>query len=174
MKIYTRTGDSGTTGLFSGQRVPKHDLRIECTGCLDEVNCHLGLAAASDPDPKIALHIQHLQSHLFELGADLANPTATPRITPTHSSELEVQIDEITAALPTLRRFILPGGSPAAAHLHLARSVARRTERVAVALNAESALPSAILTYLNRLSDFLFTLARYQNQLADTPDVEWG
>lgn len=169
-KIYTRTGDAGATRLATGQQVSKSALRVETYGAVDEANACVGLArlhTASDPDFDAML--ARVQNELFDLGADLATP---PRPDETHAlrmldsqvERLEREIDAMNADLPPLASFILPGGTPAAAHLHLARTVARRAERVAVALteSGENVSPAA-MKYLNRLSDFLFVAARHAN-----------
>lgn len=180
MKIYTRTGDSGTTGLFGGGRVSKAHPRIEAYGTVDETNAQLGLARAllrgapghDELDP--VLHA--LQAELFELGADLATPAGSkavvPRVGAGHAARLEGLIDRFDGALPPLRSFILPGGTPAAAALHMARTVCRRAERLAVAAAAEGLNEQAVV-YLNRLSDLLFVLARWANHRAGEGDVAW-
>lgn len=176
MKIYTRTGDDGTTALFAGGRVSKAHLRVEAYGTVDELNAALGVVRAQRPasDPWLA-QIQH---QLFVLGADLATPQSaaasrTIRMDGDTVAWLEGLIDEMTAALPPLTHFILPGGCPAAAHLHIARTVCRRAERLAVALAEHEPPGDYVVPYLNRLSDFLFTLARWENAQASMPDVIW-
>lgn len=176
MKIYTRTGDDGTTALFSGGRVSKAHLRVEVYGTVDELNSILGVVRTLQPysDDMLA-RIQH---ELFVLGADLATPLDassrhTVRVSADAVARLEAEIDRLTADLPPLTNFILPGGSPAAAHLHVARTVCRRAERLAVALAEHAALGEWVVPYLNRLSDFLFTLARWENLRAGAPDVKW-
>jgi cob(I)alamin adenosyltransferase len=173
-KIYTRTGDGGTTGLVDGSRRAKHDLRLEAIGEVDELNSAIGFAAlALEADRGAALH--RIQNDLFDLGADLATPLGdiggadfTPsemvlRIVVAQPDRLEAEIDALNATLPPLTSFILPGGSEGAARVHLARAIARRAERAATALAvAEPVNPSA-LAYLNRLSDYLFVLARAIN-----------
>lgn len=164
MRIYTKTGDRGQTGLFGGARVRKDDARVETFGAVDELNAAIGWARASGERPEIDRVLADVQVQLFELGAALAGgPDAN-----SHVAELEAAIDQFDAQLPPLRRFILPGGSPAAAALHLARTVCRRAERRAVTLGAKEAV-----VYLNRLSDLLFVLARAANRSAGVPDVEW-
>ncbi len=183
MKIYTRTGDQGQTGLWGGRRVPKHDLRIQAYGTVDECNSLLGLAQTVCPS-ELNAPLTALQNTLFVLGADLASPeasseegvkrsTAIPRILPADVDLLEKWIDEWEAHLPLLSNFILPGGSPAAAWLHLARTVSRRAERMTVALaEAEPINPQALI-WLNRCSDLLFVMARYANFLNGQVDVPW-
>jgi cob(I)alamin adenosyltransferase len=171
-RIYTRTGDQGTTGLASGERRPKYDLRIEAYGTVDETNACLGLArlhtVAHAVDPMLA----RIQNDLFDLGADLATPeTGKPlkyeplRIVEAQVDRLEAEIDALNAALSPLRSFVLPGGTPAAAALHLARTVCRRAERLTVALAARpgEVVSAPCIKYLNRLSDFLFVAARVVN-----------
>ncbi len=176
MTIYTKTGDNGETGLFSGQRVPKTHVRVAACGTLDELNAHLGVAATSGPTAEVAEAIGTLQSLLFELGSDLATVRGDPRdsrIAERHIKWIEAAIDRMTEALPPLRAFILPGGSPAAAQLHVARTVCRRAEREAVAAARTEVIPDAALRFLNRLSDHLFVLARYENLLSGHAESEW-
>jgi cob(I)alamin adenosyltransferase len=177
MKIYTRTGDDGTTSLFSGGRVAKHHLRVECYGTVDELNSVIGMARTHQPvsDADLA-RIQH---QLFNLGADLATPldastSHVVRMDAANIEWLEQSIDRMMEDLPTLRYFILPGGSPAAAALHVARTVCRRAERLAVALQEHEPIGDHVLPYLNRLSDYLFTLARWENQQAGIPEEKWS
>ncbi len=173
-KIYTRTGDDGTTGLVDGSRRAKHDLRLEAIGEVDELNSAVGFAAlALEADRSAVLH--RIQNDLFDLGADLATPLGdiggadfTPsemvlRIVAAQPDRLEAEIDTLNAALPPLTSFILPGGSEGAARVHLARAIARRAERAATALAAAEPVNPAALAYLNRLSDYLFVLARAVN-----------
>lgn len=174
-KIYTRTGDKGTTGLASGPRRSKADLRIESFGAVDETNAALGLAVLhAGIHPEIADMLRRIQNDLFDLGADLATPiegdqTYALRITPGQAEWLEQSIDRMNTALEPLKSFILPAGEPGAAALHLARSIARRAERSAVAAGSARA---EVLIYLNRLSDFLFVAARAVNQNG-AGDVLW-
>lgn len=173
MKIYTRTGDHGTTGLFFGARVAKTDARIEAIGSVDELNAVLGVARSVTADGEIASLIATVQRQLFVLGGDLAAPgeiRTVGRIGAGETEWLEAEIDRVTARLPDLRAFILPGGTPAAAQLHAARAVGRRAEREVLRL-ADGSRDIAI--YLNRLSDFLFTLARFENLRAGAPETEW-
>lgn len=179
-KIYTKTGDDGSTGLATGERRSKADLRIECYGTVDETNAVVGLARRHIAGVVDAM-LGRIQNDLFDLGADLATPDPEEgelgfeplRITPEQVERLESEIDHLNAFLAPLESFILPGGSPSAAHLHHARTVCRRAERVAVALQAtgEKINPSAV-KYLNRLSDFLFVAARYQNDKGNA-DILW-
>jgi cob(I)alamin adenosyltransferase len=179
-KIYTRTGDDGSTGLVDGTRRAKHDARMEAIGAVDEANSALGLAVAA-LDGFVA-HIgaaQRIQNDLFDLGADLATPGAdfapsemVLRIVPGQTGWLEAQIDALNQGLAPLTSFILPGGSEAAARLHIARAAVRRAERAATALAAAEPINPAALAYINRLSDYLFVLARAVNA-AGAGDVLW-
>lgn len=178
MKIYTKTGDRGSTSLFGGKRVPKDALRIEAYGTVDELNSHLGIIRALNPLPEIDAVLLALQSSLFTLGADLATPQnkksgSIQRVQPNDIRELELMIDRIEATLEPLRAFILPGGSPVAAQLHAARTVCRRAERLTVGLVRKKEVSSHVLIFLNRLSDLLFVLARRSNALANTPEMQW-
>ena len=180
MKIYTKTGDDGTTGLFGNQRVPKDALRVEVYGTIDEANSVLGLALAAGAPEELARVILDLQARLFDLGADLAtphsdrpDPTYLTRIDKAHVETLERLIDRFDGELPALANFILPGGTATAAHLHHARTVARRAERLLVTLAREEDLGPAVVRFVNRLSDLLFVLARWANQEAGVPDVPW-
>jgi len=178
-KIYTRTGDAGQTGLVDGSRVSKADPRIDAIGEVDEANCAIGIAvAALDEGPEREM-LSRIQNELFDLGADLATPGEdfTPsdmalRITAAQVERLEQEIDRMNEALSPLTSFILPGGLPAAAQLHLARAVVRRAERAAVAASSQVALNPQALAYINRLSDHLFVLARLLNMAAGG-DILW-
>lgn len=178
MRIYTRTGDSGETGLFGGERVPKDDLRVEAYGTVDETNAALGLAiCALDASDSLAETLLQLQSELFVVGADLATPLPceVPRVTDAHVERLETLIDGFESELSPLTNFILPGGTAGASALHLARTIARRAERQVVALlraEPETTNP-ATLRYLNRLADLLFVLARVANFRAGVADIPW-
>jgi cob(I)alamin adenosyltransferase len=173
MRIYTRTGDKGETGLFGGKRVSKASLRIEAYGTVDELNSVLGLAGAEIQDVQIAALVRALQNELHIVEAELANPSegTKPCIQAPHVAELEKQCDLLEAELPPLRKFILPGGSRLGAQLHLARTVARRAERRVVALAAKEAVNPEMIKYLNRLSDLLFLLARAANHRTGTPEI---
>jgi cob(I)alamin adenosyltransferase len=179
VKIYTRTGDAGETALFDGTRVRKSDPRVEAYGHVDELNAMLGLARASGADGMLAEQLVLLQHDLFALGARLADPNAriAGRVRKVALGgddvrRLEAWIDEAEAHLEPLRRFILPGGSPAGAALHVARTLCRRAERHIVSLG-EGAVTPDLLAYVNRLSDLLFVLARLANARAGVSDVEW-
>ncbi|MEL6268549.1 MAG: cob(I)yrinic acid a,c-diamide adenosyltransferase [Chloroflexota bacterium] len=176
MKIYTGTGDDGTTGLFAGGRVYKTHPRVEAFGTVDELNSFIGAARAAQASTDDWLRT--VQNHLFHLGADLATPLDAQAEwvvrTPDDSiTWLEGRIDEMTEQLPPLKHFILPGGCPTAAHLHIARSVCRRAERLVVQLAQQEPVTENAVVYLNRLSDFLFTLARYENLQQGVPEEEW-
>ncbi len=178
-KIYTRTGDTGTTGLVTGERRPKHDLRIEAFGSVDETSSAVGMARAALADADLDGVLAGVQNDLFDLGADLATPQAEGkppfeplRIIAAQVRRVETEIDRLNARLDPLTSFVLPGGSPAAAALHLARTVARRAERLACALAEREDVNPEALKYLNRVSDLLFVAARVAN--ADgRDDVLW-
>ena len=182
-KIYTRTGDKGTTALGSGERVPKHSLRIDAYGTVDETNASIGMVRLhlGDADPKLDAMLLRIQNDLFDLGADLCVPDRGQkleyeplRMVDAQVKRLEQEIDEMNAELKPLRSFVLPGGTPAAAALHVARTVSRRAERLMVALAGEPNEPvgPAALKYINRLSDFLFVASRYVNDRGKC-DVLW-
>lgn len=178
-KIYTRTGDDGSTGLVDGSRCPKHAARIEAIGAVDEANSAIGLAAAAMAgDPRLS-SLTRIQNDLFDLGADLATPgddfapsDIVLRMVPLQSAWLEQQIDPLNESLSALTSFILPGGCEAAARVHVARAAVRRAERTMTALAAAEPVNPAALTYANRLSDYLFVLARALNADA-AGDVLW-
>lgn len=184
MKIYTGTGDAGETGLYGGRRVSKDDLRVEAYGTVDEANALLGVAVIHLKDTALRELVTRLQSELFVLGSDLAAPltheeaggkSIVPRIEAGHGTALEGLIDTFEAELSPLRQFILPGGSPGSAGLHVARAVVRRAERRTVALSraAPGDVNPQTLRYLNRFADLLFVLARVANARAGVPDVAW-
>ena len=181
MKIYTRTGDRGDTGLFGGGRVPKDDPRVEAYGDVDELNAHLGLARAIEMMPRIDEVLVPIQRDLFALGALLATPDhekmheqlAKARIDEGRIAELEHAIDDGESELEPLRAFIIPGGTPKSAALHVARTVCRRAERRVIALSGTTELPPLVVIYLNRLSDLLFVLARVANRRAGAGEVSW-
>jgi len=178
-KIYTRTGDDGTTGLVDGSRTPKHATRMEAIGAVDEANSLIGLAVCALEGSANAATLTRIQNDLFDLGADIATPGTdfTPsemvlRIVPGQAEWLEEAIDALNDHLEPLRSFILPGGSEAAARTHVARAAARRAERAMTALAAQAPVNPAALAYVNRLSDYLFVLARAINA-AGAGDVLW-
>jgi cob(I)alamin adenosyltransferase len=178
MKIYTKTGDDGTTGLFGGARVRKTDARVEAYGGVDELNSTLGVALAGGAGD-LADVLLGLQRELFVLGADLATPKGQeasylPRLAPQHVAALERLIDDHDARLPELKSFILPGGCTLAAHLHHARTVCRRAERATVALAALEDIGPVPVQFLNRLADLLFVLARRANHAAGVTETEWA
>lgn len=178
MKIYTRTGDRGDTSLFGGRRVRKHDLRVDAYGTVDELNSLLGLARAEGLPQQAAAWLEQIQNDLFTLGADLATPLDAAsdwvvRLDPEAAAGLEIAIDRMDETLPALKHFILPGGTRAAATTHVARTVCRRGERLCVALADADAVNPAAIVYLNRLSDFLFTLARWLNHQAGENEQGW-
>lgn len=182
-RIYTRTGDKGDTGLFGGGRVPKSSTRVQAYGEVDELNAVIGWAASSLTDTPIADALATLQADLFAIGAHLATPGATrasgsagpalPRLPAMRITELEHWIDEAERELPPLDVFILPGGSPGGAALHVARTVCRRAERRVVALAEEEPIEPSIVRYLNRLSDYLFVVARLVNDRDGVPERRW-
>lgn len=178
MKIYTKTGDDGTTSLFSGGRVAKDHLRVEAYGTVDELNSVIGVVRAHQPNAKTDAWLADIQHQLFNLGADLATPLDAKadwvvRMDAATVVWLEKGIDEMTTELPALTNFILPGGSLAAAHLHVARTVCRRAERLTVTLKEHEPIGEHVLNYLNRLSDFLFTLARWENMQTGSSEDKW-
>ena len=178
MKIYTRTGDDGTTGLIGPGRVLKCAPRVEAYGSVDELNAALGVARALDHEGWLAAELEGLQSRLFALGAELAaaDPAAVgtlERIGDGDVAGLERSIDRLDAELPPLRAFVLPAGSALAAQLHLARTVCRRAERRLVELHQREPVAPAVMRYLNRLADLLFVMARWCNRRAGVPEHEW-
>lgn len=181
MKLYTRTGDDGSSGLFGGDRVSKSHLRLVAYGTLDELNAIMGLvrlhATPACVDEATLLRVQH---DLFVLGAILATPAARQELLGTRMSrptwelaEMEADIDRLAALAPPMTAFVLPGGTAGSAHAHLARTVCRRAEREVVALTHEEPMNPAVQTYLNRLSDWLFALARAENAVAGLADIQW-
>lgn len=176
MKIYTRTGDEGETGLWGGLRVPKDSPRVQAYGTVDECNAAIGVARASGVDAELDALLAQVQNDLFVVGADLATPGETahvPRISSEAVDMLEGAIDRLEVQLEPLRQFILPGGTPSAAYLHLARTVCRRAERWVVTLSRSEPVNPQVIIYLNRLSDLLFVAARRANANAGVHDVPW-
>jgi cob(I)alamin adenosyltransferase len=179
MKIYTKTGDAGTTGLFGGPRVAKDDPRICAYGSVDELNAVIGIARSTGLGEKLDGILSAIQHHLFSIGAELATPNPEEHSLKwdgsSHVAAMELAIDELEQDLKPLRNFILPGGSSQAAHLHLARTVCRRTEREIVCFSRDRSVSDAshIVIFLNRLSDLLFVMARSANQNAGVVDVPW-
>lgn len=180
-KIYTRTGDEGMTGLFGGGRVAKDDVRVDAYGEVDELNSAIGLAIAIELMPRIDTVLAPIQRDLFSIGALLATPDQgkmqlqleKARIDAARIGELEQAIDDGDAELEPLKAFILPGGTPKSSALHVARTVCRRAERRVVHLLHAERIPQDVVTYLNRLSDLLFTLARVANRRAGRAEIEW-
>lgn len=180
MKIYTKTGDKGETSLFGGERVWKNNLRIECYGTVDELNAVIGLSLTEIKNQEIIDALSKIQNDLFVLGSDLATPEkqsgnqpSVPRIQNDHSKTIEKQIDYFDSQLPELRNFILPGGSKGSSLLHLARTVCRRGERLVVNLFNQEKISEEIVVYLNRLSDLLFVLSRFENFTSNIKDTCW-
>ena len=178
MKIYTKAGDDGSTGLIGGQRVRKSDGRIDCVGCVDEVNASLGWCATV-AEAAQAAQLRQIQNDLFLVGSHLALAEGAPAgaslppLDESIVSRLEMEIDAADRELPPLRNFILPGGTELASRLHLARTVCRRAERRAVGFALDRPVPAVVLTYLNRLSDWLFVQARFANRRASVNDIPW-
>lgn len=178
-KVYTRTGDDGTTGLGGGQRVAKESLRVAAYGTVDELASFLGVALADGLDDRLVEPLTRVQNDLFHLGSDLCileedkERFQVPQIEERHVAVLERWMDELSEELEPLENFILPGGSPGAARLHVARAVCRRAEREVVALSRQEAVGAFVIRYLNRLSDTLFVMARYENRKRSVGDVLW-
>jgi cob(I)alamin adenosyltransferase len=178
VKIYTRTGDDGSTGLLGPGRVLKHDARVEAYGCVDELNASLGVARTLDESGWLTGELTAIQARLFNLGAELATtaPDALARLERVGDDDvtgLEGWIDRLDVELPPLRHFVLPGGTPLAAQLHLARTICRRAERRLVALRQSEPVELRLVRYLNRLADLLFVMARWCNRRAGVPETEW-
>lgn len=179
MKIYTKTGDEGQTSLLGGSRVPKHHLRIESYGTLDELNSSIGVVRDHTNHETIRLWLVNIQETLFTLGAELATESGNvsvkiPHLQPSDITWLEDRIDEMDAILPPLKNFVLPGGAPVVSFCHVARCICRRAERITVHLAAEDSAPEFAIQYLNRLSDFLFTLSRYFALLENAIETPWN
>lgn len=178
MKIYTKTGDEGLTSLIGGTRVPKYDLRIESYGTVDELNSYIGMIRDHDIDASQKDILKEIQDRLFTIGAALASDPekSKMKIPDLHLSDitfLENQIDEMNLVLPELKHFILPGGSPVVSFCHVSRCVCRRAERIIVHLKAESFVDEKVVVYLNRLSDYLFVLARKLCFDRNVPENQW-
>jgi cob(I)alamin adenosyltransferase len=177
MKIYTKTGDDGSTGLLGGSRVQKSHPRIECYGTVDELNAAIGWAAVASTSAADLL--RPIQNELFVIGSHLAvgegsaSPATLPALEESAIGRMEMQIDTATAELPPLRNFVLPGGCELAARLHVARTICRRAERLVVGFAQDRPIAPIIITYLNRLSDWLFVQARLANQQAGVADIPW-
>src|SRR6187401_876910 len=178
-RIYTKTGDEGMTGLGGGQRVAKDSQRVETYGTVDELNSQIGTALATGLCERLATELPLIQNELFDLGADLATPTTSqarhpvPTVEARHIEKLERLIDELNDVVGPLTNFLLPGGSPGAAQLHVARTICRRAERVTTALARDEVVGATVLPYLNRLSDALFVMARYENHERRVAEPLW-
>ena len=180
MKIYTKTGDKGDTGLFGGERVSKASDRIDTYGTVDELNSFIGLAVTEVLDSEVKELLIKIQNQLFVLGSDLATPInekndklKIQRVTTKFYEDIEAAIDHFDARLEALQNFILPGGSKSASLLHVCRTISRRAERKAVALNDKVKIGDNIIIFLNRLSDLFFVLARYENKCSKIHDIKW-
>jgi cob(I)alamin adenosyltransferase len=181
MKIYTKTGDKGETGLYGGTRISKSSPRIEAYGTIDELNSYIGLAITEVQDHSVKFLLKKIQNQLFIVGSDLATPNSVEDIkkniqrTPFEfSEEIEKSIDFFEENLEELKNFILPGGSISASFLHVCRTIARRAERRVVALNSLEQINGNIVIFLNRLSDLFFVLSRYENKVSNQPDILWN
>lgn len=178
-KIYTKQGDRGQTSLGGGQRVDKDTLRVQVYGTVDELNSHIGVALAAGLCPRLTQELTRIQNELFDCGSDLCfleedkAKFPIPQIEERHVQKLEALMDELTAAVGPLENFILPGGAPGAAHLHVARTVCRRAEREVTTLARAEGVGPYVLQYLNRLSDALFVMARYENLQKEVPEPLW-
>ena len=180
MKIYTKGGDKGETGLFGGERVPKDSIRIEAYGTIDELNSFIGLTIIEIKDQEVKELLNRIQNNLFTLGSDLAAPDNEknkkhniPRIKESHFEEIEKEIDKFDSRMEELRNFILPGGCKSSALLHICRTICRRAERRVVTLSNGVNLNPEIIIFLNRLSDLFFVLARYENKISGIEDIKW-
>ncbi len=178
-RIYTRTGDEGLTGLGGGQRVPKDSIRVETYGTVDELNSHIGVALATGLCERLQAELPAIQNQLFDLGSDLATPATSqarhpvPTVEARHIEALERLIDEFNDVVGPLANFLLPGGSSGAAQLHVARTICRRAERNATTLARDETIGPTVLPYLNRLSDALFVMARYENHQRGVAEPLW-
>jgi cob(I)alamin adenosyltransferase len=177
VKIYTKTGDSGTTSLFGGKRVRKDDLRIDTYGTVDELNSHIGLLLSSIEDESVRIYLLLLQSRLFTLGSNLASDPEkemiVPDITNQDVEQMEAEIDSMDVVLSPLTNFIMPSGSQAIAQAHVCRTVCRRAERLMVALSAVSKVDELLITFVNRLSDYFFVLSRYIGHMQGVSEIPW-
>jgi len=177
-KVTTRTGDDGTTALSNGCRVGKDNLRIEAYGTVDELNSVMGVAMAEGLSEPLPALLERIQNELFHLGSDLSMPEgegafSVPRIEERHTDALEAGLEELSRDLAALENFVLPGGAPGAARLNVARAVCRRAERIAVRLSRQENVGPDVVRYLNRLSDFLFVAARFENRARGVADILW-
>lgn len=171
-KIYTRTGDDGTTGLGDGSRTTKDSLRVEAFGTVDELNSSIGLVRSFTGHADVDRCLEQVQHQLFNIGGELCTP-GLDLLESKQVDALEQQLDEFNDALPALKEFILPGGGPAAAHAHLARTICRRVERRVLSLSREAPINEPVMRYLNRLSDLLFVIARVLSRTDEQPEVQW-
>ena len=181
MKIYTKTGDKGETGLFGGERVSKNSPRISAYGTIDELNSFIGLAITEIKDESVKNNLLTIQNYLFVIGSDLATPDTEKnkklniqRTPESYFIELEKMIDHYESKLEELRNFILPGGSKSAALLHICRTICRRAEREVVSLKNSVTIGNNIIIFLNRLSDLFFVLSRFENKVSNQPDIIWN
>jgi cob(I)alamin adenosyltransferase len=178
-RIYTKTGDTGSTGLGGGQRVPKDSKRVETYGTVDELNSQIGVALATGLCERLTNELALIQNELFDLGSDLATPAESqarhpvPTVEARHIEKLEHLIDELNEVVGPLANFLLPGGSPGAAQLHVARTICRRAERSATSLARDEAIGPTVIPYLNRLSDALFVMARFENRERGVNEPLW-
>lgn len=177
MKVYTKTGDKGSSSLLGGTRVPKYHIRLECYGTVDELNSYIGLIRDSLNDSEVDKVLENTQNILFNIGSHLANEKPEVRTTPVceekHINMLELAIDSYTESLPELKNFILPGGHPISSYCHIARTVCRRAERAAVKLSEEVEFDETVITFINRLSDYLFVLARKVLKDFNKSEITW-
>lgn len=178
MKVYTRTGDAGTTGLLGGTRLPKNHIRIEAYGSVDELNANIGLLRDQDALARYRAELITIQEDLFVLGSHLAsdpekNKMKLPELRPDRIEQLEMAMDALDASLPEMRNFVLPGGHPAVSQCHVTRCVCRRAERATIALAQTSFVQDATIRYLNRLSDYFFVLSRKLTQDLDVEETPW-
>jgi cob(I)alamin adenosyltransferase len=178
-RIYTKTGDEGLTGLGGGRRVPKDSARVSAYGTVDELNSAIGVALALGLSDRLVSELERIQNELFDLGSDLCWPSdderreRIPTVQPHHVEQLERLIDELNETVGPLTNFLLPGGAPGAAQLHVARTICRRAERATITLSREEAVGELVLPYLNRLSDALFVMARYENHERGVDEPLW-
>jgi cob(I)alamin adenosyltransferase len=178
MKIYTKTGDTGTTALFGGKRVSKADLRIDTYGTVDELNSHIGLVRDQEINQKRASTLIEIQDRLFTIGSILATEPGNtkvkiPALAESDIQFLEKEIDTMEEALPPMKTFVLPGGHPSVSYCHIARTVCRRAERLVIALNESEKVDTLVIQYLNRLSDYLFVLSRKVSSELNAPETPW-
>lgn len=179
MKLYTGFGDEGKTALFGGETVKKNHLRVEMYGTLDELNSFIGLILSKNKDKAVATDLTAVQNELFTFGAEMATPSTekragfTEQLSKVHIDALENMIDKYSAQVPPLKKFVLPGGCEAASFAHISRTICRRAERMLISLAEEISIRADLIVYLNRLSDLLFIIARYQNVVNKVEDIAW-